>query len=48
MDEKDKEITQLRKTIVRIHEYLESAADSEMIPMWMFEEVTQIIMKAEA
>ena len=44
--EKEKEITALRKCIVRIHEYMESAADSGMIPGWMFEEVTGIIEKA--
>lgn len=44
--EAEKEITTLRKCIVRIHEYMESAADSGMIPGWMFEEVTGIIEKA--
>lgn len=47
IQEREKEITKLRKTVVRIYEYLESAADSEMIPMWMFEEITKIIERAE-
>ena len=42
----EKEVTELRKCVVRIHEYIESAADSGMIPGWMFEEVTGIIEKA--
>ena len=41
------ELKALRKTIVRIHEYMESAADSGMIPMWMFEDITKIIGGAE-
>ena len=40
------ELTRLRKAIVRIHEYMESAADSGMIPGWMFEDVAGIIAKA--
>ena len=47
IDQAIKRLTELRKTIVRIHEYMESAADSEMIPMWMFEEITKIIERAE-
>ena len=47
MDEKDKKITDLRKCIVRIHEVLEESAESELIPMFIFEEVTKIIKRAE-
>ena len=47
MDEKDKKITDLRMALVKIHEYMESAADSELIPMWMFQEITKMIERAE-
>ena len=47
IDQAIERLTQLRKTIVRIHEYMESAADSGMIPEWMFEDVTRMIERAE-
>ena len=42
-----KELTRLRRCIVRIHEVLEESAESQLIPMFVFEDVTKIIERAE-
>ena len=43
----EQEITGLRTCVVRIHEYLESCAESGLIPMFVFSDITKMIEKAE-
>lgn len=45
--ELEQQNTRLRKCIVRIHEIIETAADVGTIPMFMLEEITKVISRAE-